>query len=129
MNKTLKLLFVTAAAIALPLTLTACGGTEDVVDTPTTSTPADPQIGEGPIVDMTFEELDAALEGFGLDRDVTTYEDVAEFLGVYALVDEEHSEDILAASWYACDEGYATIFFVKETGLYSSWSTSEIGRP
>ena len=55
--------------------------------------------------------------------------DVAAFLGVYGLVDEDWSDSKFAVSWYASDDGFATIFFDKETSLYTSWSTSGFGRP
>ena len=120
----MKKLITLLLALILGVTLLAgCGGGANEASNDGA------QIGEGPIVDMTFDELDAALEGYGLDRDATTYEDVAAFLGVYGVVDEDWSDSIMAVSWYASDEGFATVFFDKETGFYSSWSTSGFGRP
>ncbi|MDR2036217.1 MAG: hypothetical protein LBP91_06075 [Coriobacteriales bacterium] len=133
MKKVLIMMVVFALALAAPLSLTACGGAtgNDAPDAAASDTDAvqGPEIGPGPIVtDKTFKELDAALESFGLDRDKTVAEDVAAFLGVYG-EEKNWDDEKIAISWYACDDGFATIFFYKETGLYSSWSTSDMGRP
>lgn len=132
MRRMLSVLVVLALSFALTISFAACGGGSGETSAPEESTPQETQatIGAGPIVeDMTFDELDAALTGFGLDRNSTTSDDVAAFLGVYGLVDEEWSDSRIAVSWYASDDGFATIFFDKETGLYASWSTSGYGRP
>jgi|GEM_PF-5568470 len=128
MKRFFLMVLVCVVMISCTLALTACSagdGRDDTVEIEQPKT-----LGVGPIVeDKTFEELNTALEGFNLDRDATTYDDVAEFLGVHGKINEDHSESTKSASWYASDEGYVTIFFDKASGLYTSWSTSGIGRP
>jgi len=117
MRKVLLLSLVLLLSVAL---IAGCGGDK---------TPPAPQLGEGPIVEMTFTELIAARDSFDFNREETTYDDVAEFFGVHGLVDEEFSTTSKSASWYASDNGYISVFFNKETGLYTSGSSSALGRP
>ena len=81
------------------------------------------------VVGLTFDELNVAIEAFGLKREVTTHNDVAAYLGVPGKKDDNHSSDRFSVSWYASDKGYVTVFFDKATGFYTSWSYSGYGRP
>ena len=135
MKKSLLIVLTLVMSLALVFTFAACGGGGTPAaesDSAADAAPEEAQatIEPGPIVEtMTYEELKTALEAFGLDRDSTTYEDVAEYLGYYGQVDEDWTDDKFAVNWYASDDGFATLFFLKETGFYNSWSASGIGRP
>ncbi len=81
------------------------------------------------VVGLTFDELNAALEAYGMEEEETTPDDLAAFFGAPGLRDDDHSSTTFSISWYASDNGYATVFFDKETGFYTSWSNSGLGRP
>jgi len=117
MKKALLLSLILLLSVSL---IAGCGGGGN---------PPEPTIGEGPITDLTFEELITARDAFDFNRDETTYDDVAKHFGVHGLVDEDFSATSTSASWYASDNGYITVFFNKETGLYTSGSSSALGRP
>lgn len=138
MKKTLLALIALVLGVSL-LTLVGCGGgnndassNQDATEQkdPVEETP-EVVIGEGPIVeDMTYEELGEALDDFSFDKESTTYDDVAEYLGVHGRVSESSSNETTdAISWYASDEGYVTLYFATDTGFYKSRSGSGFGRP
>ncbi len=138
MKKTLLALLVLVLGVSL-LALVGCGGgSKDVSDNKEVAeqeavVEEAPEVvlEEGPIVEsMTYEELTDALRDFDLDKNSTTYDDVAEYLGVHGFYDESSgSESKDGVKWYASDDGFVTIYFMKDTGFYSSWSGSGFGRP
>lgn len=126
MKKLLIILTLVFALLLSATVLVACGDEAGDVNEEEVATAT--ELAPGPVIeDMNFDQLHDALEDLNMDWDSTIYEDVAQHLGTNGQIDENWSDDKTAATWYANDEGYVTVFFVKDTGLYSSWSSSGLG--
>jgi ABC-type glycerol-3-phosphate transport system substrate-binding protein len=98
--------------------------------------PADPfavDVPEGKIVkNMTFEELEAALDNLNPKAGETSFADIATLLGVQGeFYDDEDEDDFERSStWYASDDGYASFLFHLDTGLMKGgWGVQPEGRP
>ncbi len=144
----MKKILVLMLALALSITvLSACGGDNAPADsgdnTPVTSgtsggTGADADndplavdVPEGALVkDMTFEELEAALDGISPHADQTTYAEVATLLGVQGEFYDSTTDNERSVRWYASDDGYASFLFRLDTGLmFGGWGVQPEGRP
>jgi ABC-type glycerol-3-phosphate transport system substrate-binding protein len=103
---------------------------------PEVEEPADPfavDVPEGKIVEnMTFEELEAALDNLNPKAGETSFADIATLLGVQGeFYDDEDEDDFeRSATWYASDDGYASFLFHLDTGLMKGgWGVQPEGRP
>jgi hypothetical protein len=69
------------------------------------------------------------IEGAGFVENKTTVDEVRAFFGIEGRMDPDWSSDKLSINFYYADEGYITIFFHKDSKLYSSSSSSKYGGP
>lgn len=129
MKKTLLALVLILALALSAFVLTACNNVEEgepIVNQEEMATDIRDIAGE-PILDMSYDDLWQKVSEAGFDTESTTYDDVADFLGIDGAIDKEWSSDKWAAYWYATPEGYITVFFSNDTNLYSSMSGSAYG--
>jgi hypothetical protein len=98
---------------------------EDAVDTGASNG------AEDVILDARFN-YDNYLDTFekaGFTTDKTTVEEIRAFFGIEGRMDPDWSSDKFAIKFFFSDEGYITVFFNKDSKLYTSSSASGYGKP